>query len=549
MMRRGRERGCGVLLSVAFVTAAYGGGAKDDFASAMLDDQSATSRFEYQAAISAYEKAIQFDARSAAAHIGLANTLMQSALGPMFPGVAETLKRAENEEQAALGLEPNNAEALAGLGEVQYRLGLPARGGLFTLSTTIVTAKETLAKALAADPKNYHAHYQLARIAGAEFGSRFLHAMAAAGMKFGVKQEFPPGLKEKIRSDDGPILEQGMEHAKKAIAAQENSTEAMHELSGLYYMKSLIAETPDEEQADLKLRDEWQARSQQANALRQRGVTAATQPTIEVRNFSEAMAAGTRSTEAFQYESAVRAFKKAVQFDDRSVEAHVLYGRALIRTSDGNNSSYPYDAERLQQGLKEEQRALDLDGHDADAMAEIGAAILASGSFAPQKADRFAAARDWEKKALAADAKNYRANYLMAFIAYQEAGGPLFDASSTAYERGVRDGSLPLDLREPLKQRYGALVDEGIRCGQAALTVQPGSYLAMWELVDLLSWRHDVSAEPSKADAEMAKEFRTKAFQLVPKEDPEGSMIRSISMMPPLLPPPPPPPPSAPPVK
>jgi tetratricopeptide (TPR) repeat protein len=528
----------------------------DEFARAVADGEKAMAQGRSQDAIPFFEKAVQLDPRSAKAHVGLANALMGSvATGIVTDADIQTLQRAQKEEQIALELAPNSAEALAGLGELQFRIGLGTGSVVFKQSTGLAEAKQTLVRALAADPNNYHANYQLARIESTEVFWIVMQGRYSAGLKPGVKQDLPPAVKEALRRQCAPLFQKAIEHADKAISARENAYDAMSQLSSLYFMRSVIDESAEETQADLKLQQDWQTKSQIAHARFQRASSEPAEQAVELHNFQEAMAEGRRAVAAYHYESAVRAFEKAVQFDDKSADAHVELANALIRTSSGDNSIYLFDPERLQRAIQEDRKALDLAPNNAEAMAGMAAATYAinSHSYFNSKVDPFAEARDWARKALAADPKNYHANYLMAEFAARQAGVATFEVESEAYKnKTVRDNKVPPELMEPVRQKYGALVDEGFACINAALAVQPGSYMAMYQLSALYGVRSEFGGDSSKADRQLSLEWQSKAVRLAAKDDPDaqflltmqsvGSIVGAIGR----LPPPPPPRPARP---
>ncbi|MGA7409743.1 MAG: hypothetical protein WBW33_04615 [Bryobacteraceae bacterium] len=503
----------------------------DDFMRAMNEGQSAAARARFPEAITHFEKAAQLDPRSASARISLADALMRSVSGGMVTDAdIQTLQRAKKEEQTALELSPSDAEALAGLGEVEYRLGFGTGLIGFKKTTGLAAAKDALARAIAADPNNFHANYMLVRIASAEVVWRISDARSAAGLKPGLKQDLPPAVKVMLRGKCDPILQKGIEHADTALRIRPNAFEAMHELGGLYFLRSLIDETSAEAEADLKRQQDWQAKSQQAYARYQRASAEPAQPPVVPRTFPEAMAQGKKALALYHYEAAVYAFEKAVKFNDKSVDAHVQLANALIQSSAGNNSSYPFDPERLQRAIQEDRKALGLAPHNAEGMAGIAAATYALNKAArvSAKVDPYTEARDWAKKSIAADAKNYHANYLIAVMAAQQAGVALFEAQSEAYKKGIRDHQLPPDVVAALRQNYGALVEEGLRCAQTALTVQPGSYLAMYQLSSLYGVRNQLGADSARADLGLSNEWRNKAVRLVAKDDPDGQLLRMM---------------------
>jgi hypothetical protein len=210
----------------------------DSFTRAMQESKKALSQANYSEAVASCQKAVQLNGQSAEAHISLANALMQSTL-PGMPDM-EVLQRARKEEQVALELAPNNAAALAGLGELEYRLGFGPGSPMFKRSAGLKTAEDLLARALASDPNNYHAHYELARIASGEVSTTIMQAFVAAGFKPGEKNQFSAAAKERLRQQYGGVLREGIEHARKAISIQANAYQAMHELGGLFFFRSLL---------------------------------------------------------------------------------------------------------------------------------------------------------------------------------------------------------------------------------------------------------------------------------------------------------------------
>jgi tetratricopeptide (TPR) repeat protein len=83
---------------------------------------------------------------------------------------------------------------------------------------------------------------------------------------------------------------------------------------------------------------------------------------------------GKKALSQGNYSEAIASCQKAVQLNGRSAEAHTCLANALLWTSAGENSTYPFDDERLQRAMREDYRALELESHNAEAMAGLAKA-------------------------------------------------------------------------------------------------------------------------------------------------------------------------------
>ncbi|HEX4231945.1 MAG TPA: hypothetical protein VHZ07_24980 [Bryobacteraceae bacterium] len=523
----------------------------DEFSKQMEEGQRAMSLFDYPTAILKFEAAIRLDDRSASAHEWLANALMGS-VGGIAPHDPQTLERAKEEEQIALGIAPNEAEALAGLAAVTYESGL-ASNNIFDLKMPAGTlmAMEILQKAVAADPKNYHANLEIAHIENRALGVALLRAAISSNQ--GQRKPLSPEVRQKLRGDYGGMFEDAIRHAAWAVEVQPNAFSAMHELSGLFRLRSSIEEGEDVK-ADQRRADNWADKSQSAFARAQRKAAHPRRVAANFGSYEEAMAAGRKALAAFDYEDAIAAFKSAAISREDSADAHVELANVLILSGDGDAASYPYDSERVEFAEKEDQRALQIRPHNAEALAGLADATYSktAHTIGADRAAIAAAAKDWAQKALAADPNNFHANYMTAHMAYQEYGVANFDAVSEAYKKGFHEPTLPPGYLEPLRKTYGDLVDEGLRCALNALKTKPDSYLAMYELSNLYRARYDLSRDPSPGDLELSNKWRMKSVQFAPKDDPRsrivndgiaaGVMAGVLGSIPSVAPPPPPPP-------
>jgi tetratricopeptide (TPR) repeat protein len=165
------------LVALWWVTVSLASAQKTDyFTQAMTAGERTFAQYNYNDALAAFRKATILKPNSSEAQVELANTLILIARTGQQNST--TLQEAKQAEQKVLEMVPNNAEALAGLGEIEYLSGLHP-GNLFGKSAKLESAVRLLNNALAIDATNYHALYALTRIE-----ARQIQVVLLAVMKF-----------------------------------------------------------------------------------------------------------------------------------------------------------------------------------------------------------------------------------------------------------------------------------------------------------------------------------------------------------------------------
>lgn len=495
------------------------------------------------AAIPHFERAVAAKANVPEPHIRLAYALIRN--NNIAVKEPAELHRAKEEEEKALVLSPENPDALAGLAEITYVLGKPSGpGNLFVPSTGRNEAVQLLHRALEADPNNYAALYGLTNIESSEIYRQIWEALLQAppGTR-GQRRQFSPEQKQQLRGKLSEPIRQAIDHANKAVSVRPKADEAMHQIAALHMVLASIAAIPSEEQAEIAARNEWESRSQLAAAKTRREAASAAELAhwTAPANFADAIRQGREQLAQFKYESALRSFEKAVEFQPDNSEAHVQLATALLRTGEGANSKYPLDRERVNRSIAEYKWVLKRSPDEASAMAGLGRAALAlDGAKFPSTSDsRYTAALGWARKATAARPDSFEANALLAHVAAQYCGTASFTAESNAFQRHLQPGTLAPDQLEFLRNQYGAVLNEGLHAGETALKQNPGAYLTMEDLSMLYNVRADWYPESKQRDRGQAANWQTKARLLAPSNDPSGETLRVPIVVP--LPPPPPP--------
>jgi TonB family protein len=165
------------------------------------------------------------------------------------------LQDAEAAFRRAVTLEPLSAEALDALAEVAYRSGHKDN---FSGSSRFDEAKGLLEKAVSTDPNSFRAHYDLASIITSQCVPSLMQANLDAGAASGKSGDLPYGpLRRNLRLKIGGLLEEGMEHAQRALEIDPNAPAAMRQLSMLLVIRADVDETPEASTADRQAAREW----------------------------------------------------------------------------------------------------------------------------------------------------------------------------------------------------------------------------------------------------------------------------------------------------
>ena len=171
------------------------------------------------------------------------------------------LQDAEAALRGAVALEPLSAEALIALAEVAYQSGHKDK---FSGSSRFDEAKGLLEKAVSTDPNSFRAHYDLAGIITSQSVPSLMQANLDAGAASGKSGDLPYGpLRRNLRLKIGGLLEEGIEHAQRALEIDPNAPAAMRQLSMLLVIRADVDETPEASTADRQAAREWAQKASQ----------------------------------------------------------------------------------------------------------------------------------------------------------------------------------------------------------------------------------------------------------------------------------------------
>jgi len=197
-----------------------------------------------------------------------------------------------------------------------------------------------------------------------------------------------------------------------------------------------------------------------------------------------------------RYAAAAQHFAAALQLDPGYGDAR-LYLATAYMSQYLPGSTDPANLRMAQQALDEFQQVLILDPEHEVALSSI--ALL----YFNQR--KFEDAREWYEKLVSLDPDDKHAWYTLGVIAWSQ-WHPAYDEARAKLNMKPEDGSPLPDkgLREDLKRRYGATVDEGIRDLQKSLSIDPSYADAMVYLNLLLRGRAGWAESKAECDKDTA---------------------------------------------
>jgi tetratricopeptide (TPR) repeat protein len=220
--------------------------------------------------------------------------------------------------------------------------------------------------------------------------------------------------------------------------------------------------------------------------------TLAAQPTTADQQVS----LGVEAYRSARYAAAAEHFAAALKLDPGYVDAR-LYLATAYMSQYIPGSKDPANLRLAEQALDEFQQVLVLDPEQEMALASI--ALL---YFNERK---FEDAREWYEKLISLDPDNKEGWYTLGVIAWSQ-WRPAYDEARAKLNMKTDDaGALPdKSVREDLKRRYGATVDEGIRDLEKALSIAPNYADAMVYLNLLLRGRAGWAESQAECDKDIA---------------------------------------------
>jgi tetratricopeptide (TPR) repeat protein len=207
-----------------------------------------------------------------------------------------------------------------------------------------------------------------------------------------------------------------------------------------------------------------------------------------------------------RYPEAIEHFSNAAQLDPNFVAAHLYLGTAYMQQYIPGSES-PDNQKMAQFALDAFRRALNLDAQNETAISSVASL------YYQQK--KFSESADWYKRATAVNPNNKEAWYTLGVIAWSQ----FYPAYAQARARLGMKPEDPGPLRDQaarqnLTTAYGAMIDEGLRNLEKALSLDPEYDDAMAYMNLLVRERADMDETQAEyqSDIKTADEWVRKAL-------------------------------------
>jgi tetratricopeptide (TPR) repeat protein len=174
-----------------------------------------------------------------------------------------------------------------------------------------------------------------------------------------------------------------------------------------------------------------------------------------------------------RYNEAVDHFKQSIALDPTYVNAHLYLATSyMIQWIPGAES--PENLEYVNKARQEFLNVLQQDPNNTNALAYLANMAYNQAQSLPedQKLAKFDEAADWDKKLLKIDPQNKEAYYYLGVIAYNKFHPALMLAEVNLHMKPEDPGPLKdKTVKEDLKTKYSAIIDDGIANLQKALDI------------------------------------------------------------------------------
>ncbi|HEV1284876.1 MAG TPA: tetratricopeptide repeat protein [Bryobacteraceae bacterium] len=217
-----------------------------------------------------------------------------------------------------------------------------------------------------------------------------------------------------------------------------------------------------------------------------------------------------------KYGDAVELFKQAAALDPSNPNAQ-LYLATSYMSQWIPGAMSPENLAFATMAKDEFLRVLEKDPNNTTALASLASLAYnqASSLSADEKVKKFDEAADWYKKLIAADPKNKEAYYSLGVIAWAKWYPALMTARAELRMKPEDPGPVKdKKVKEELKEKYSAMVDEGIGNLQKALDLDKEYDDAMAYMNLLIRERADLVDSPDeyKKQIEVADSWVQKAL-------------------------------------
>jgi tetratricopeptide (TPR) repeat protein len=217
-----------------------------------------------------------------------------------------------------------------------------------------------------------------------------------------------------------------------------------------------------------------------------------------------------------KYGDAVELFKQAAALDPENPNAR-LYLATSYMSQWIPGAASPENIQFAQMAKDEFLKVLEKNPNDPTALASLASLAYnqASSLSGEEKVKKFDEAADWYKKLIAADPKNKEAYYSLGVIAWAKWYPALMTARAELRMKPEDPGPVKdKKVKEELKAKYSAMVDDGIANLQKALDLDKEYDDAMAYMNLLIRERADLVDNPDeyKKQIEVADSWVQKAL-------------------------------------
>lgn len=182
---------------------------------------------------------------------------------------------------------------------------------------------------------------------------------------------------------------------------------------------------------------------------------------------------GVHDFESAKYSDAIEHFTKAVELDPADpVNRSYLATSYFAQWIPGATS--PQNDEMAMRAREEFKKVLDQDPHDLTALQYLGSMAYSEATPLPedQKMAKYDEAADWNHKILEVDPNNKQAYYFLGVISYWKWHPALMLAELNLKMKPDDPGPIKdKKIKDELKAKYGASLDEGVKDLQKALEI------------------------------------------------------------------------------
>ncbi|HSP69188.1 MAG TPA: tetratricopeptide repeat protein [Bryobacteraceae bacterium] len=232
---------------------------------------------KYSDAVEHFEQAIKLDPQWSTPRLYLATSYMvQWIPGAESPENLEFARKAKEEFQKVLDKDANDKNALASLAMLAFNqaqsLPLDQKLKMFDESA------KWQRRRIEVDPKEKEAYYSLGVIAY----QKWIPALMTARSNLRMRPEDPGPLKDKkvkeeLKADYGPIVEEGMQNLNKALEIDPEYDDAMAYLNLLIRERADLLDSPDDYKKQVEVADGWLQKALDTKKIK--AARAAKQPT------------------------------------------------------------------------------------------------------------------------------------------------------------------------------------------------------------------------------------------------------------------------------